>query len=92
VATLVAFHTETCAPCRLQQNPAIDEVQRQYGRRLAVRHVDVGEEREVAGALGVWTVPTTLLFDARGRIRAVNDSLALAPQLRRQVAEVLGSS
>ena len=79
---IVYFYGPHCATCR-QQGAIVDRLSSDKG--VAVVRVDAVEDMALAQALGVMTVPTTVIVDARRNIRAVNPGLrsehALAAQL-----------
>lgn len=82
------FTTATCAQCRLQQTPALSQVQ---GRRndLQVVKLDAVEHRRLADYYHVMTVPTTVVLDSRRRPVAVNHGLASAERLLSQIEKAL---
>ena len=83
---VLAFSTPECVPCRMQQKPALRELERRFPHRLAVREVDAAEQPDFADRFGIMTVPSTVVVDSRGRITAINHGVApwekLAAQLR----------
>ncbi|HXF81804.1 MAG TPA: thioredoxin family protein [bacterium] len=83
---VLAFSTPECVPCRTQQRPALDELQRRYPGRLSVRHVDAVAELELAERFGIMTVPSTVVVDPRGRILAINHGVASWEKLAGQLA------
>lgn len=84
------FTTATCAQCRLQQAPALAQVQ---ARRLDMNLVklDAVDQRELADFYHVMTVPTTVVLDHQGRPVAVNHGLATPDRLLAQL-EKAGSA
>lgn len=78
------FTTATCAQCRLQQAPALAQVQ---ARRQDVKLVklDAADQRELADFYHVMTVPTTVVLDRQGRPVAVNHGLATPDRLLAQL-------
>jgi thioredoxin-like negative regulator of GroEL len=85
--TVLYFRSDTCAPC-VAQARFIEQVRRQFGDRVAIEKIDADAERERAGRFGVFTVPTTLVIDAEGKVRHANYGLAGPDKLARQLAEV----
>ncbi len=85
--TVVAFSTPSCAACHTAQAPALDALARRLGeRRLRVVRVDAAEDRHVARAFGVLTVPSTAVLDPHGALLAVNHGFAPANRLAEQLA------
>jgi hypothetical protein len=61
-------------------------VRGQFGDRIAIERIDADVDRERAEKFGIFTLPTTLVIDAAGKVRHANYGLAepvkLAAQLR----------
>ncbi|HEY2980594.1 MAG TPA: thioredoxin family protein [Anaerolineales bacterium] len=85
---LVYFTTPSCAPCKTIQWPAIEIVRDQLGERLQVVEIDAAERPELARRWGVMSVPTTFVLDARGKARYVNNGIARADKLLKQIQAV----
>jgi thiol-disulfide isomerase/thioredoxin len=85
VPVLVYFTTPTCAPCKTVQEPAIEQVARALGGGFQLVQVDAAARPEVARRWGVMSVPTTFVLDARGRARYVNNGVARADKLLKQI-------
>jgi len=82
---ILYFRTDTCAPC-VTQGRFLQQLQAEFGDRIAIEKVDADAEFEKAERYGVFTVPTTLIVDPAGVVRHANYGLAdprkLAHQLR----------
>jgi thiol-disulfide isomerase/thioredoxin len=87
-ATLVQFSTATCAQCpgtaRLLRELAADHP------GVVHLEVDLGRHPDVADRFGVLQTPTTLLVDARHRIRARIGGAPRRDALDRELLSVLG--
>ena len=62
---IVDFFATWCGPCKAL-SPVLDELAKEYGDRLVIYKVDVDQERELAGAFGIRSVPTLLYIPADG--------------------------
>ena len=52
-------------PCKAL-SPVLEELAKEYGDRLVIYKVDVDQERDLAGAFGIRSVPTLLFIPADG--------------------------
>jgi thiol-disulfide isomerase/thioredoxin len=85
-ATLVSISTPSCAACHSAQAPAIKTVQQRFGQeKLRVIKIDAAEQPEKARAVGVLTVPSTVVFDPSGQLVAINQGFAPAAKLLEQL-------
>lgn len=82
------FCSDHCAPCAAQWR-FLEQVQAQFGDGLAIEKIDADLEPEKTERFGVFTLPTTLLMDARGVVRHANYGLADARKLGAQVQGLL---
>ena len=85
---ILYFTTPTCAQCRLQQAPALAQVQRQRAG-LQVIKLDAVEHDALARFYHVMTVPTTVVLDSQRRPIAINHGLAPAGRLAAQLQQTL---
>ena len=60
-ATLVDFWSAGCPPC-LMIAPVIEEVAEEYAGKLRVAKVNVDTNQQAPGQLGVFSIPTLVLF------------------------------
>jgi thiol-disulfide isomerase/thioredoxin len=81
---LLVFTSPTCAPCKLQQMPIVDRLMAEWHDRVELRVIDVTDQPETASRFGVWSLPTTIVLDAAGRVRAINQGVASETKLREQ--------
>ncbi len=85
IPAILYFSSPVCAPCHMQQRPALQRLLDELGDRVQVLEVNALEQREVADRWGVLSVPTTVVLDRRGRPRAVNNGVTGPETLRRQL-------
>lgn len=83
--TVLYFTSESCAPCRFQQAPALAQLHERLGDRFSLRTVDVAEDIEAARRYGVLSAPTTVIIDSHGAVRAINVGVASAETLQAQI-------
>ena len=58
---LVDFWAAWCGPCRMIA-PAIEELAEEFDGMAKIAKLDVDAEPEIAGSLGIQSIPTLLLF------------------------------
>ncbi|NAZ37785.1 thioredoxin [Rubellimicrobium sp. CFH 75288] len=76
VPVVVDFWAEWCGPCRMI-GPALEELSEQYGDRLRIAKVNVDENPETPGRLGVRGIPALFLFK-NGEV--VSNKVGAAPK------------
>jgi thiol-disulfide isomerase/thioredoxin len=81
---IVYFYGPHCATCR-QQVKILDQLADDDG--VAVVRVDATREPDLADALAVATVPTTVTVDDRGAVRAINLGFRSRDELAAQLSE-----
>jgi thiol-disulfide isomerase/thioredoxin len=83
---IVYFTTPTCAPCRLQQTPTLKRLEQELGDGLRVIRVDAFENPEAAERWGVFSVPTTFVFNAAGQPCKVYNGVVDGETLKRDLS------
>jgi thioredoxin-like negative regulator of GroEL len=90
IPTIVYFWSAGCPVCKLTQRRVLDGILAEYGKeRLALTAYNTDETPDVAKEWGVMTLPTTILLDATGMIRHINNGLVVSEDLRRQLAPMI---
>jgi thiol-disulfide isomerase/thioredoxin len=89
VPGVVYFWSDSCAPCKLVQKPALEQLQTELGPNgVQVIAIDALERPDLADEWGVLGLPTTFIVDRAGQPRHVNHGVTRADQLRQQIAEL----
>ena len=86
---LLYFSSEACAPCRLQQAPAVASLRRMMGERARFHEYDAIEHQDLARHFRVLTVPTTVVLSSCGDVVAVNYGVTDAGTLQHQLEEAV---
>jgi thioredoxin 1 len=89
-SAVLVFTSPTCAPCKLQQLPIIDRILVDWRDKIDLEIIDVTEKPDVAAQYGVWSLPTTIVLDARRSVIAINQGVAHEYKLREQIAQATG--
>lgn len=86
--TILYFSGEWCSQCRTLQAPALAKLQEELDGQVRVMELDALSRLDLVDSLAVLTLPTTVLLDANGRVRRINDGFADAEKLKVQLAEI----
>jgi len=58
---LVDFWADWCGPCKMIA-PALEEISDELGEQVTIAKMDIMENPEVAGRMGVQSIPLMILF------------------------------
>ncbi len=86
--TVLYFYTDSCAPCRDLQEPALRRLKASVDPSLRVVKIDALAMPEVADRYKVMTVPTTIILDAEGKVTTANFGYISEQKLAEQLAKV----
>jgi len=84
---LVDFWADWCGPCKMIA-PALEEISEELGEQVTIAKMDIMENTEVPGQIGVQSIPLMVLFKDG---KAVAQKLGAAPksQLKGWIESVL---
>jgi hypothetical protein len=85
---VVAFTLPSCVDCRARQTPALERLRTRLGPAVAVATLPADAHSGLVDRLGILTVPSTVVLDARGGVRFLNQGFADEAQLANQLAAV----
>lgn len=55
------FWAEWCGPCKMIA-PVLDQIAQEYDGKLSIAKLDVDQNASTAGAYGVFSIPTLIVF------------------------------
>ncbi|MGL4853017.1 MAG: thioredoxin [Phocaeicola sp.] len=58
---IVDFYADWCGPCR-KIAPILKELAKEYGEEIVIYKVDTEKQKELAGAMGIQSLPTILFI------------------------------
>jgi thioredoxin 1 len=85
--TLLYFRSDGCPACPTQAR-YLEQLVAAWHDRLSVQQIDADAEPETAARYGVFTLPTTIVVDARGAVREVNYGVANSYKLAKQLEAI----
>jgi len=83
---ILYFTTPDCLTCKAAQKPALRELTQRLPGGVQVIEIDAADNRSMAHAWSVLSVPTTFVLDRDGKPRQVNHGFASANKLLGQLA------
>ncbi|WP_322487505.1 thioredoxin family protein [Chloroflexus sp.] len=86
---VIAFSTPGCRECRTRQAPALAQLAGMMGEQVVATTLSAPEYPQLVAQLGILTAPATVVLDAGGAVRHVNQGFADAATLARQVRALL---
>lgn len=71
---IIDFYADWCGPCKMVA-PILQEIAKDYYGKLIVYKVDTENERELAAAFGISSIPTLLFVPMTGQPQAAMGAL-----------------
>lgn len=90
VPAILYFTSSGCLPCHRVQRPELARLEALLRDQYQLIQVDCSQQPDLAEYWGVLSVPTTFIFDSRGRPRHVNHGVMRACDLWHQLERVEG--
>jgi thioredoxin 1 len=84
---ILDFYADWCGPCKMLA-PHLEAIQKEYGGDVQVYKINTDEQRELAGAFGIQSLPTIVFVPMSGQPQAVMGYRAQA-DLEQIITEVL---
>lgn len=84
-AAVVAFTAPYCRDCDTLQAPALARLQAGLRESVTVTTLSALENPDLVDQLGILTVPSTVVVDARGNVKHLNLGYASETRLRKQL-------
>ena len=83
--TLLYFTGEYCTSCKLQQTPIVEKVRSKLGNSVAIKTYDVSHSPDIASRYKVLTLPTTIVLNKQGQVKAINYGVTQQRKLETQL-------
>lgn len=84
---IVDFYATWCGPCK-RVAPILEKLAKKYAGKINIYKVDVDEERDLAAAHGIQSIPTMYFYPKTGQPQVVQGALN-EEQLEQAIQQVL---
>lgn len=84
---VVDFWAEWCGPCKMI-GPALEEIATEMNGKVTIAKLNVDENPAVAGAYGIRSIPTLMLFK-NGKMTSTKVGAAPKGELKRWISEAI---
>ena len=84
---IVDFYATCCGPCKAL-HPVLEELSKEYSGKVDIYQIDVDQEKELAAAFGIRSIPTLLLIPMKEEPRITQGALP-KDQLKKAIDEFL---
>ena len=85
---LIDFYADWCGPCKMVA-PILEELSNEYDGQINIYKVDTEQERELAAAFGIQSIPSLLFVPLNDKPQMAMGALPKA-QLEKALEDVLG--
>jgi thioredoxin 1 len=82
---IIDFYADWCAPCK-QVTPVLEELAKEYKGKIIIYKVDTEQERELASAFGIRSIPTFLFCPMEGQPQ-MSSGIARTPDETKKMFE-----
>lgn len=84
---IIDFYATWCGPCK-KLAPSLEEMAGKYNGQIYIYEIDVDQEKELASAFGIQSIPTLIFCPMKGQPQMTNGLLPKAT-LEKAVNDVL---
>lgn len=84
---IVDFYADWCGPCR-QIAPILEDLAKVYANDIVIYKVDVDNEKEIAAAFGIQSIPALLFIPMEGKPTMLN-GVYPREELEKNIKEIL---
>ncbi len=63
---IIDFYADWCGPCKMVA-PILEDLSREYERKISVYKVDTDKEQELASVFGIRSIPSILFIPKEGK-------------------------
>ncbi len=84
---IVDFYATWCGPCKAL-HPILEELSKEYSGKIDIYQIDVDQEKDLAAAFGIRSIPTLLMIPMNEKPRITQGALP-KDQLKKAIDEFL---
>jgi thioredoxin len=84
---IVDFYATWCGPCK-RVAPILEKLAKKYAGKIDIYKVDVDEERDLAAAHGIQSIPTMYFYPKTGQPQVIQGALG-EDQLEQAIQQIL---
>ena len=84
---IIDFYADWCGPCKMVA-PILEELSKEYEGKINIYKVDTEQERELAAAFGIRSIPSILFCPKDGQPQMAMGALP-KPSLKKAIEEIL---